>query len=243
MITRAIDFQAPQLVTIVGNQGTGKTRLINELITAIGATKDRPCRVFHGAAEHDAAGAPVRLSALMSLLRDRFDLTPHADEVAKLRFSHEIRTVMGTDQVAEMLHFIGAYVGLEFPPTPFLRAVAENPKQHQEIARTALRRFIELDAANSPLVLVLDDMQWADRETLSLVNDLIVGLGGSRVVLLAAARPEMLVHTARVGRGRGRSRADRSAQPRARRRRADVPQSVVAREGHPRGHRRRPRSR
>ena len=29
---RAIDFQAPQLVTIVGNQGTGKTRLINELI-------------------------------------------------------------------------------------------------------------------------------------------------------------------------------------------------------------------
>src|ERR1700752_2316770 len=30
VVARAIDFQAPQLVTIVGNQGTGKTRLINE---------------------------------------------------------------------------------------------------------------------------------------------------------------------------------------------------------------------
>jgi Cdc6-like AAA superfamily ATPase len=29
IVTRAIDFQAPQLVTVVGNQGTGKTRLIN----------------------------------------------------------------------------------------------------------------------------------------------------------------------------------------------------------------------
>ena len=201
VISRSIDFQAPQLVTIVGNQGTGKTRLINEMIASIAALKDRPCRVFHGAAERDPTGTPVRLAGLTSLLRDRFDLTPNADEVAKLRFSHEIRTVMGEGQVAEMLHFVGAYVGLEYPPTPFLRAVAETPKQHQEIARTALRRFIELDAASSPLVLVLDDMQWADRETLALVNDLIAGLGGSRVVLIVAARPEMLVHTAGWGEG------------------------------------------
>ena len=53
---------------------------------------------------------------------------------------------MGADQVAEMLHFLGAFVGLEYPPTPFLRAVTENPKQHTELARTALRRFLELDA-------------------------------------------------------------------------------------------------
>ncbi len=201
VIARAIDFQAPQLITIVGNQGTGKTRLINELITMVAANRDRSCRVFHGAAERDATQAPVRLAAMTSLLRDRFELTPNPDDASRLRFSHEVRTVMGMDQIAEMLHFLGAFVGLEFPPTPFLRAVMETPKQHQEIARTALRRFIELDSAASPLVLVLDDMQWADAETLGLVNDLAAGLGGSRVVLLTAARPEMLVHASGWGEG------------------------------------------
>jgi tetratricopeptide (TPR) repeat protein len=100
-----------------------------------------------------------------------------------------------------MMHFLGALVGIDSPPTPFLKAVTENPKQHDEIARTALRRFIELDAAQSPLVLVLDDMQWADPDTLAQVSDLATSLGGSPVVILTAARPEMLVHTAGWGEG------------------------------------------
>ncbi|MDB4956439.1 MAG: Tetratricopeptide 2 repeat protein [Myxococcales bacterium] len=201
VVVRAVDFQAPQLVTIVGNQGTGKTRLINELIGEIKDKKDRPCRVFHGAAERDTSGKPLRLAAIGSLLRDRLELTPNPDDASRLRFSHEIRSVMGSEQVAEMLHFIGAFVGLDFPPTPFLKAVTESPKQHNEIARTALRRFIELDAHGSPLVIVLDDLQWADDETLTLVSDLSVALGGSPVVILTAARPEMLVRCAAWGEG------------------------------------------
>src|SRR5689334_2751379 len=100
-----------------------------------------------------------------------------------------------------MVHFVGGFIGLDYPPTAFLRAVTENPKQHAEIARTALRRFIEADASHSPLVLVLDDMQWADRETLGLVSEIVTGLGGSPVVLLTAARPDMLVHASGWGEG------------------------------------------
>src|SRR5262245_63617336 len=56
IIARSVEFQAPQLITLVGNQGTGKTRLINELITELAASS---FRVFHGAAERDVAGTPV----------------------------------------------------------------------------------------------------------------------------------------------------------------------------------------
>jgi tetratricopeptide (TPR) repeat protein len=201
VVARAIDFQAPQLVTVVGNQGTGKTRLIQELVPIVAQNRERPCRVFQGAAERDAAGEPVRHAALRSLLRDRFELLPVLDEASQLRFVHEVRTVMGQEEVGEMLHFIGGFLGLDYPPTAFLRAVTDNPKQHAEIARTALRRFIEVDASHSPLVLVLDDMQWADSDTLGLVNEIITGLGGSPVVLLAAARPDMLVHASGWGEG------------------------------------------
>ncbi len=211
IVGRAIDFQAPQLVTIVGNQGTGKTRLINELIAEVrevtgggrAATRggDRRCRVFHGAAERDADGGFVKLATITSLLRDRFELTPNPDDASRLRFSHEIKTVMTADPVAEMLHFLGAFVGLEFPPTPFLRAVMESTKQHDELARIALRRFVELDATQSPLVLVLDDLQWADDETLALISDLASNLSGSPIVLLAASRPEMLERSGGWGDG------------------------------------------
>ena len=95
VVTRAADFQAPQLVTIVGNQGTGKTRLINELITLI--SQGTKTRVIHGAAERDPTGKPVRLSTVASVLRDRFELTPNPDDTSRLRFTHEIRDVMKSD--------------------------------------------------------------------------------------------------------------------------------------------------
>ena len=196
VVARAVDFQAPQLVTIVGNQGTGKSRLVNELITKLRADKSRAIRVFHGAAERDQTGKHVRYAAIASMLRDRFELTPNPDDTSKLRFQHEIRTVMSSEQVAEVLHFLGGFVGLDFPPTPFLRVVTENPKQHVELARMALRRFIELDATHakaSALVLVLDDLQWADDDSLAMILDLANGLSGTPVVLFALARPEMLV--------------------------------------------------
>ena len=50
-------------------------------------------------------------------------------------------------------------------------------------------------------MLVLDDMQWADSETLGLVSEIVTGLGGSPVVLLTAARPDMLVHASGWGEG------------------------------------------
>ncbi len=193
---RAVDFQAPQLVTIVGNQGTGKSRLIAEAVAALGGK----FRVYYGRATPPGAGPQERLSAIASLLRDRFNLLPQPDDTARLRFAHEVRTTFGAEQ-AEMLHFLGGYVGLEFAPSAFLHLLEENPRQRADIARTALRRFWEVDAHAGPIVLVLDDLQWADEETLSVTSELAAGLGGSPVLLLCAARAEMLVRYPAWGEG------------------------------------------
>ena len=199
VVGRAVDFKAPQLVTIVGNQGTGKSRLIAELAASV----KHPVRVYHGRARKET-DEYERYAVIASLLQDRFELpTGDIDPVSKQRFAAEVRDVMGSDQVAEMLHFLGGFVGLDFPPSPFLKVLADSPRQKDDIARTVLRRFVEVDAHQSPLVLVLDDMQWADDDTLALVSEMAAGLGGSPVVILAATRPEMLVRCPSWGQGAG----------------------------------------
>ncbi len=195
VVERAVDFQAPQLITVVGNQGTGKSRLVSELISAAVAP---PMRVFRGDVTEDSS----RYAAIASMLRDRFRIHPGDPlDKALVEFKAEVRRVFSDDRISEVLHFLGGFLDLPFPDSPFLRVLTETPQQHEEIARTVLRRFIEVDAQESPLVLVFDGLQWADEETLLLLRELGAGLGGSPVVLIACTRPEMLVRCSEWGSG------------------------------------------
>ncbi len=55
VVQRAVDFQAPQLVTLVGNQGTGKTRLVHELVRGL----KHPIRAHHGRARAGEPGSAL----------------------------------------------------------------------------------------------------------------------------------------------------------------------------------------
>ncbi len=209
LVEQAIDFHAPQLITVVGNRGTGKTRLIAEFverhIRGRSGTRVRACR-------GRARKQDPRFGAVGSLLRGRFGLreaagtepyTPEAmahvqRQVAEV-FSQE--SSAAGENLTEIFHLLGGFLGLSFPPSPFLRVLRENQGQYDEMARAVLRRFFELDAEASPLVLILDDMQWADSDTLDLVRDMGAGLGGSPVIIIASTRPEMLVRCPDWGTG------------------------------------------
>lgn len=194
MLKRAIEYQAPQMVTVVGNQGTGKTRLLAEWTAGI----EPPVRVYRGRAR---AG---RYSAIAKLLRDRFGLAETDDpEATRKKFAESVQVVFGDRRVGEVVHFLGSYLDLRFHDSPFVRAFEDNPRQHDEIARAVLRRFFEIDASVSPIVLVLDDLESADDDTLTLIEELGEGLGGSPVMLVACARPELLVRRPRWGQGVG----------------------------------------
>lgn len=198
-VARAIDFQAPQLITVIGNQGTGKSRLCDELCTACELS---PQSVLIGRATRNGP----RYGAITSLLRARFGLAEAApEEVVREKLLAEVERVFGDARMAEVVHFLGHFLGglseEGAPASPFLRAIAETPSQLDEVARTMLRRFIEVDAASEPRVLIFDDLQWADDDTLSLLRELGTHLGGAAVVLIGCARPELLVRFADWGAG------------------------------------------
>ena len=183
-------------MTLVGNQGTGKTRLLRELAAAVAP----PARVFAGS----AASPSSRYSAILRLLRSRIGIgeTEDGDE-ARARFREVVQSVFEDRRVAEVVHFLGTFVGFRYSELPFLRAFEDNPRQHDDIARALLRRFLELDAQSAPLVLLLDDLHRADDDTLSLLDELGEGLSGSSVMLVLAARPELLLRRPHWGEGVG----------------------------------------
>jgi tetratricopeptide (TPR) repeat protein len=185
-LLRAVEYQAPQVVTVLGNQGTGKSRLVSDWTGSIIA----PVRVFRGRAIKDGP----RYGAISRLLRHRFDISEGDEsDLARDKFHHIIQDVFGDRRVGEVVHFLGSFLDLRFPESPFLRAFEDNQRQHDEIARAIFRRFVEVDASQSPVVLWFDDLHWADDDTLTVIEEASEGLAGTPVVIVVCARPELLV--------------------------------------------------
>lgn len=190
VVQRAIDFSAPQLVTVVGHRGTGKTRLLAELAARLGAQ----ARVFGGRAIADEPG-----SAIASLLRSRLGISATtADPAAQA--AAELGTIFSSD-IPEVMYCLSGLLGIDAPAPSFLRMLADRPRQRDELAAVVLRRLFELDAARGPCVLILDELQAADDVTLNLLSELAAGLGGTPVAIVAATRPEMLVRCPSWGQG------------------------------------------
>ncbi len=213
--SRAVDYQAPQLITVVGTQGVGKTRLVAEWLARLTAkhaagTPARP-RVYRGRAQKGAGS----YSLISRLLRDRFGIVEGDDDGRRVeRVRTQLTDVFGDRRMTEVLHFLGRFLDLRMVDSAskvgksednaFIRAVSFGPDEarHEEaIARSVLRRFLELDAERSPLILAFDDLHAGDDDSLTLLGELAQGLGGSPVVLIAAARPELFVR--RPGWGSG----------------------------------------
>ena len=69
-----------------------------------------------------------------------------------------------------------------------------------EEAFAAWRRFLEPLAAERPLVLVFEDLHWADDALLDFVDELVERASGVPLLVLATARPELLAAPAGLGR-------------------------------------------
>jgi tetratricopeptide (TPR) repeat protein len=198
---RAVDYQAPQLVTVAGPQGVGKTRLVAEWLHRLlgrhpAGTPGRP-RVYRGR----AAPGSGSYALVSRLLRDRFGILDADSTDRRLeRVRAQLTDVFADRRMAEVIHFLGRFLDLRDSSggNAFIRALshghsADYARHEDVIARTVLRRFLELDAERSPLVLAFDNLHVADDDSLTLLAELAEGLGGSPVVLVAAARPDLFV--------------------------------------------------
>lgn len=189
---RALSTRQPQIVTVIGSPGVGKTRLVSEFVQRI-RQRERRVRVFRGLCRENAPAFGV----VQRILRARFGLVEGENEdIAKTALRNAVAEVIGEEQSSEFLHFLGAYLNLRFAGSPFTKAVEGDPTQFARVSQAVLRRWFELDADKSPLVLVFEDLHWAQDDFLDLVQYLGGSLRDAPILLVCAGRPELLARGA-----------------------------------------------
>lgn len=199
-LERAVRFRAPQLVTILGPVGMGKTRLWAEWMAEIAGPG---LRVVREALAVPGAAAGSR-NLIGALLRRRFGIGPQlGPEAALVEFRTEMQRVFVDRRVAEVAALLGKFLGFELRESPLSQALSSTPGQAADLARAVLCRFLEQDAQESPLVLAVDDLHLADDESLDILEKLPGELGEAAVVLVVTARHDLLLRRPDWGRADG----------------------------------------
>ena len=86
-----------------------------------------------------------------------------------------------------------------------LRATGSATADRSEETFAAWRRFLESIADERPLVLVFEDLHWADERLLDFVDYLVDWATGVPLLVVCTARPELLER--RAGWGGGKTNA------------------------------------
>ena len=171
----------PGLGVVLAQPGFGKSRLLHEFTSGLGAAA-----VHRGSCL--SYGEGITYWPVAEILRDAAGILSDDDVTAasaKLDAFLEDLPAEGPDELRTVAAGVAAVVGV--PTTPGGATAAAIP---QAELHWAIRRVFELMAADGPLVLVLEDLHWAEPTLLELVNLVTTG-ARAPILVLASARPEL----------------------------------------------------
>jgi len=163
----------PALVTVIGPAGVGKSRLISELERYVEGLPENA----YWRRGRCLAYANTAYSALADAIKAQCEIfEDDSAEVAAGKAEAAVRDLFGDDSVAPQLR---ALVG-----------AGETRDMSREELFEAWRRFLERLAARYPLVLVLDDIHWADDGLLDFI-DHVADWAQGPIMVIATARAEL----------------------------------------------------
>jgi len=177
---------AAQLVRLIGEAGIGKTRLVNEFLVRI-----RDDQRFAGVAIRQAACSPLgeqSYGALAEVLRSAYGIARTASAVEAQDGLAEALSELGlpADEIRELMPLYLHVLGFG-DPSGVLQHI--KPEQLRRQIFFAIRTVFERRLSLSPLLIIVEDLHWADAVSLEALRFVMDRLERSRLMLLFTHRP------------------------------------------------------
>jgi hypothetical protein len=196
-----VDEARPRLVTIVGEAGIGKSRLLEELAAWVeveggGSVLRGRCLAY---------GEGITYWALRETLWDAAGILLDDDgEVAAGKLTATIEELLapgGADatDVRRTAEALAAGAGIGLRGSAFAEL---SPETVAEEIAFAWPRFLGALATRVPTVVAMEDLHWGEPPLLDMVERIVARAGGALLVV-ATARPELMEQRAAWGRGPG----------------------------------------
>jgi len=177
---RYVSCGARRLVLVSGYPGIGKTSLVRELAAPVTRAQG-----YFVSGKFDQYRREVPYVAFMEAFRDLVHEVLTESELTLMRWRERLVAALGntarviTDVIPEVEMIIG-----HPPPVPELP-----PAEALNRLRLTMQRFVSVFARSEhPLVIFLDDVQWADAASLSLFQLLLSSATAESLLLVAAFR-------------------------------------------------------
>jgi class 3 adenylate cyclase len=194
---RVVEDRQAHLVTLLGAAGIGKSRLIEEGLDRIKA--EYRSHVLEGRCLPYGKG--ITYWPFIEIIRRDAGISLEDDREAAVRKLHErlASLPLPAEQVPAVERRLAVVLGLDAVETAIPEVPAE--RVNTELA-WAIRREVEALAGEWPVVVVVDDLQWAEPAILELIQQVTQRSTAVPVLWLCLARPELLETRPQWGAGR-----------------------------------------
>ena len=172
-----------QAISIVGEAGLGKSRLLHEFRNALA---DADLTFLEGRCS--PYGATTAYLPIVDILKHNFRIEAHDSEADIVQKVETGLQRMGGD-LASMAPYVLRLLLSDYANTTLVTLPPEAVKRR---TFEALQRLTVHGAERRPLVLTFEDLQWADKTTEECLTFLLDHIAGARVLLLCTHRPEFV---------------------------------------------------
>lgn len=178
-----INSRTSHLLTVLGEAGVGKSRLVSEAAASL------PSEVIVAHGRCLPYGDGIAYWPLADIIREI--TRARGGDPSKRSVADIAEILAGVDKAKLVAERIAGVLGF-----------GQGDTSAREETFWAVRRLFEVFARERPLVVVIEDLHWADPTFLDLIEHLVDFSRGFPIAIVGSARPELLDTRPDWGRGK-----------------------------------------